>query len=118
MSARDAIVERTPSLAGRGLRLTVSDTPLHSAEFLAGDAAVLRAGYDESGAEISTNSIAGGCTQANLNPSQACGVIAPSKGVRLAYCRIQVPLGSKLDVRGSLYGSTQNGVSAAVVPAE
>jgi len=74
--------------------------------------------FDESGAEISTNPIAGGCTQANLSPSQACGVIAPSKGVRLAYCRIQVPLGSKLDVRGSLYGSTQNGLSAAVVPAE
>ena len=74
--------------------------------------------FDESGAEISTNSIAGGCTQANLNPGQACGVIAPGKVVRLAYCRIVVPLGSKQDVRGSLYGSNQNGASAAVVPAQ
>lgn len=74
--------------------------------------------FDASGAEISTNPIAGGCTYAVLNPSQACGVIAPNKGVTLAYCRIQVPLGTKQDVRGSLYGSTQDGLSAVVVPAE
>jgi hypothetical protein len=73
---------------------------------------------DKNGVEITTNPIAGGCTTATLQPGQACGVIAPGNGVRLAYCRILVPLAVKQDVRGSLYGSNQNGASAVVVQAE
>lgn len=73
---------------------------------------------DQSGTELSTSPIAGGCTLAYLNPGQACGVMAPSGYVHLAYCRIQVPLGSKEDVRGSLRGSTIGGTASVAVSAQ
>jgi hypothetical protein len=73
---------------------------------------------DKNGLEMTTNPIAGGCTQATLNPGQACGVIASGNGVQLGYCKIGVPLALKQDVRGSLYASKQNGATAVVVQAE
>jgi hypothetical protein len=73
---------------------------------------------DAAGGALSTSPIAGGCTPSTLAPGQACGVIAPSTYMRLAYCRITLTPGTKQDVRGSLYGSQFDGLSAVTVPAQ